>query len=589
MKKTIIHQINQSLLERFPGIWNVRLVWMMLIALLIHFLFYVAGYFTFINPESLQEYMYDHTVVATNGALLFSVAISIVMLVLWMVFLFKNNAFKNFYPSSNAKIFLNFWYFLLIIFVSSTFYVSYILGYKSYINKAYPAAQIEAQRVIAAKGEPFLVTEFENYVLSQKYYPAPFDRLERRENYDSSILFKGPAIFDNGKWIQFYETKRMVIHNTNPERDSLLKQSANSYYDNDSVYLDLVVKVYDVESLVDKGWSIYNFSNYSFLSDQRNVNDLYLKTHDANRAAVIASTYKLLESKDANGIKKVMNDFLALAKVYKIKTNLNTESWMTMVFKPERFKVDTFISKTRYVNPSNAGIEVADAAYAAEHAAAVAATDAVYSEEDSRFYDLYSNKISKNYFEITQFENVFENLTSLREWNAVVDFLYVSIWIAFGIASVVFVFRMTSLKAVIFAAVTAGLLGILVAIFALFNSFNGSGSEFSISYFLLFLSLAVIILPILLGRGMSKQIRAIFMNLTIVFIVPMAFLVVAIISLHQERAYRARFGDIYNRLDHPSLIEMFGLNWNWILLGFGLLFMLFYAAQIKKWKSLPEG
>ena len=95
--KTFIYKTNQYLLERYPTIWNTRLVWMLLAAVTLHLLFFVFGFFTLTNPEMLQERRVTN-LFFENGSIFLSVIISILVVVTWIIYMFKNNAFKNFYP-----------------------------------------------------------------------------------------------------------------------------------------------------------------------------------------------------------------------------------------------------------------------------------------------------------------------------------------------------------------------------------------------------------------------------------------------------------------------------------------------------------
>ena len=53
--KKFIYKTNQYLLERYPTIWNTKLVWMLSIALVLHLIFFVFGLFTLVNPKMLQD------------------------------------------------------------------------------------------------------------------------------------------------------------------------------------------------------------------------------------------------------------------------------------------------------------------------------------------------------------------------------------------------------------------------------------------------------------------------------------------------------------------------------------------------------
>ena len=51
-----LNKFNQFLLEKYPTIWNTKIVWMLLAALAAHIIFFVIGYLSHIDPISLQKY-----------------------------------------------------------------------------------------------------------------------------------------------------------------------------------------------------------------------------------------------------------------------------------------------------------------------------------------------------------------------------------------------------------------------------------------------------------------------------------------------------------------------------------------------------
>ena len=50
-----INQINQYLLERYPNIWNTRIVWMLLLGIAVHFIFFFIGFVSHASPGTLQH------------------------------------------------------------------------------------------------------------------------------------------------------------------------------------------------------------------------------------------------------------------------------------------------------------------------------------------------------------------------------------------------------------------------------------------------------------------------------------------------------------------------------------------------------
>lgn len=597
MKRSIFHRINQYLLERYPNVWNTRLVWMLLIALGIHILFFTGGYFTFIYPASLHRQLYDFDVLNGNGVMLLAIAATIILLVLWLVYLFKNNAFKSFYPTSRRKIFLSFFYYLVIVFACSTFHMSYMIGYKTFIHHKYPVEQFEAQRLTAARAAPFLLLNINDYDLTGRTYPSPFDTLQRKSFTEDETTLDGPSIVFQHTRVQFYTTREVITTTADSNYDQLVKNSLHYYKKeeeytdvrpirpNDTVIFTLLEKVVDMSHMADTTYTLFNYSNNYFLRERdvyrynEDGTELYQGSANTERQ-VLKETYELLKHNDAAGIKARLSNFMKLADAFKIRSNISIDQWLQLVNKPDKYRVDSLI---------NAYPAYSDAAYRDAEAIAMAATADATAVAADAAGTAQVRRETRYFIDMVSFRNIFDNIDELRGWHKLVDFLHIAIWIAFGVASVLLAFRITDLKSVLFAAVAAGLLGILVALFALAGGLSNANLEFSVPYFLLILAMAIFILPALSGRAMSKRVRSVFMNLTIVFIVPFALLILILISTHQNEYFIAKYGVEYSRKHHHTLMDLLGANVSWLLLVFGLVFIFFYARRMKRWKASEEG
>src|SRR5690554_460755 len=132
-----IHKTNQYLIERFPTVWNTKIVWMILISLIVHIVFFFIGYQSHQHPTSLQQnYIIDDYF--RTGIIFVHIIVSLLLLTAWLVSLFKNNAFKGFYPMSRWQLFGHFLSYLVIIFCSVSFYFSYMFGFQAFIKSEYP-------------------------------------------------------------------------------------------------------------------------------------------------------------------------------------------------------------------------------------------------------------------------------------------------------------------------------------------------------------------------------------------------------------------------------------------------------------------
>lgn len=157
---------------------------------------------------------------------------------------------------------------------------------------------------------------------------------------------------------------------------------------------------------------------------------------------------------------------------------------------------------------------------------------------------------------------------------------YLSLWVAFTMSSWLFIFRVTDIKSSLLTAVSIGLLGIVVGLFALFAGIGDTNVTFAVPFFTLFIYLVILISPHLAGGQMSKRSQAICMNISVIMSVPMLLIIFILITVYQETG-RSDQGH--------SLIDTLGSSVHWILLLWGILFIFLYSYRMRAWKSLPEG
>ena len=119
-------KLQNRLLTHNPLIWNTKLVWMAFSLLVIHGLFYLAG-FADLAAKDFQHY--SSLFSTLSGSLLtFSILCSLVVLILWLVFYLRNNAYKNFLIIGKRHLSKEFLIICLVIFPSIIFFESYKWG-----------------------------------------------------------------------------------------------------------------------------------------------------------------------------------------------------------------------------------------------------------------------------------------------------------------------------------------------------------------------------------------------------------------------------------------------------------------------------
>jgi magnesium-transporting ATPase (P-type) len=124
-----IRQLDTYFLLHYPQLWNLRIVWMAPAIIILHILFYIAGYVYFSDNTQLHGGAQISQHMVSFGDLVFSELVGILLIILWLVFYLRNNPLKSFYPLPR-------WYWVIevsvvftILLGCTTLYTSFARGY----------------------------------------------------------------------------------------------------------------------------------------------------------------------------------------------------------------------------------------------------------------------------------------------------------------------------------------------------------------------------------------------------------------------------------------------------------------------------
>ncbi len=121
-------KLNQYLLTKYPSLWNTRVLQVLAANAIIHILFFLGGYASLTAGSSMHSYSYQFY---SPGLVFFSVLCSFVVLVLWLVFYLRNNAFKSFYTIGKWHLIKEMLIVMVIVFTSIIFFESYNAGIRA--------------------------------------------------------------------------------------------------------------------------------------------------------------------------------------------------------------------------------------------------------------------------------------------------------------------------------------------------------------------------------------------------------------------------------------------------------------------------
>lgn len=149
--------------SRHPLLWNLRLPHMALPLAFLHLLFFAAGYFS-LELKQLHEY---NSILEIGGPLLylFSLLLTIVLLLIWLLHYLRINAFKQYYPLPRGHQFLQWSAIFFIVLFSASFHESFHAGSSAKIRKLIPVKKLVADANTLNLAAGFMGTDLGNYFL----------------------------------------------------------------------------------------------------------------------------------------------------------------------------------------------------------------------------------------------------------------------------------------------------------------------------------------------------------------------------------------------------------------------------------------
>ena len=135
--------MKKYLLERYPAIWNTHVVLLLPLILLSHLVFFGLG-FIMLTDSTLGNSYYPWGNLFNGLPMLLNFIIIVLLLVGWLIYLFRNNAFERFYPVSRWQLFWRFVVYFAVIggITSSSF--SFMAGEKAKVYWRYTDSYIHS-------------------------------------------------------------------------------------------------------------------------------------------------------------------------------------------------------------------------------------------------------------------------------------------------------------------------------------------------------------------------------------------------------------------------------------------------------------
>jgi hypothetical protein len=166
------HRINRYILERYPILWMTHFVWLMLLGVMLHLLFWFFGH-TVTDIELLKDYNID-TYFYKSGFVWMYGIIEMTALIYFGFRYLNHHPFRNFYPLGKNY----FSKLSLVIAAIFSLHLSIPFAFESGMKaKGYALINREQEHRdidIANKSFPFFFRDLNEYSILEKSYPAPF-------------------------------------------------------------------------------------------------------------------------------------------------------------------------------------------------------------------------------------------------------------------------------------------------------------------------------------------------------------------------------------------------------------------------------
>ena len=262
--------IQQKLLITQPLLWNMKIIPFSVILITINIIFLFVGYFNGglnFSENGNNYFNFDDGII-----IFFSVLISILCFILWLVYYFKNNSFKSVYPKSNFSLFKEWILIFYISFLTCFFTGSFYYGKETRVRSYFTKEEAKKRCEILSEASYFIDNSYSNNYQDSNGYatPAVEDAAASIDtNSNNFITYKGKK----------YKYFSLLNKNVNSytffdfKDDSLRKIKIKDWLVNDdkkaikNVFKDYlaIVKDHNLQASIDENqWftSIYDFPNY---------------------------------------------------------------------------------------------------------------------------------------------------------------------------------------------------------------------------------------------------------------------------------------------------------------------------------------
>jgi hypothetical protein len=411
----MLKKYNSYLLEHYPLLWNMRLLGVLGISLAFHLLHFVIGYFDFIPTDSIGGWQEPQNIFFATPFAIFSIIGSIIIFILWLIRVFRNNAFKSFYPVSSRQLFVQFSIFMLVSLLNITYYYSYATGYVFHARNMTSKEANQKDIEIYNKVIGLLQESAQSYSIENRLYPAPFPLVKQFVNANE----------DNNNSQEYYYEGKYGERFSKQQVDSMTGAVDFSYLNH------------------------YNY--YAYINPLGETENYY--GADIESVPKLKERYKaylhMLEHSDE--LKKSMEDFIGLCQRHNIKHKIDVAVWHSWVYHPPFFPVK-YVIKQYYDYQSSI-------------------TPATELSETAQFNP------DGFYVELNKLQYLLRNTMRAYEYGFELSVFCGFLYVALALALIIFAYRSTSRKVWLISYIGSGVVLMFVGALTALVSYGASSNR----------------------------------------------------------------------------------------------------------------
>jgi hypothetical protein len=564
------------LLENHPLLWHSKTIQLTVVSLIFWLISFILGYnltsLDILKSESIFNYYFESLYI------LFHVIFCIIVICIWAIYFYKNNAFKNLYPIQKGY-FTKLFFLLFIPFtILVSAYYPFTKGCISKTRSFFDTNELKQDINKLNIGNAFLINNAADYKIENRVYPKPFP--VENIKFDKNINDWNDEVSVIKDQQNNYKSFEPRDYQEKFEVDENGKKSI--YFK--SYQLDIKGKKCDPEKVICKVYSkeeldlpveneIINFSNVlitnNVIIDRYNFGgDFFKKEFKVNYAPKV---YDWVRNQKYSAIQNSIDEFNSICSKYTIDHQINAKHIVRFLKykKFQNFKtsiVKSYEDRFSNYNKQDEINQIESVLKRKKETINFMANQHVYFYDKASLESIFIN------FKISE-KSVFQ------EYNLLL-FAYIS----FSLTWLFICFEFTAIKSFLISIPVAGILIILNSLIIIYtNSFGNSQG----SYMLSFLTTGLIIIGLAITSVNSsffgKKITTLLINL--LYLISPIYIMLCVLYYNEMTRWKSIVTPCFGLqrenkdtiLMNPSLFFLYSL--------IGILAFFFI---LRKWRAKAE-